>query len=452
MALPKKRTTQVLEYAFIVIALLLISDALTPILYLGGGHKGVEVSESNPLRLFAALSIYSLALVLLYPRLRLAGQLLLKRPEILAIVLWSLASVFWSGAIGPVFRRAAADTLTVAFCFYVVTRYRPDEFLERLMVAMFIGGCASVALCLLVPSMSIHGGAFTGPWYGAYGHKAILGRACAMAIFTCLILRPTHPTLKKIRIANLFLFGFLVVMSQSRSSWLMLIWGLGAAGLLQILRTRRIEAGLKAGILAFTGVAAITIAVTTFAMLLAAFGRGMDFSGRDDLWRISIMVARDQNEWIGVGYRNFWLGESAREMAKYFTDWARLPGHGHNGYLDTWLELGWVGLTLLLLFIIRGMFALLSNMVKNPHEPAWLLLSVFFLLFVVNNVSATVALRHTDVLWSSSLIGSLYAARYALERRRAAAVVRHAPPPAWRGAAPAPAAARLRPPPPRLVS
>lgn len=422
MALKRQSTVGFLEYAFVVFAFLLISDALTPLLYLssGGGHGGVEVSESNPFRLFVAMGVYSVSLLLLAPRLRLASELLIRRPEIVLIALWCLFSILWSSAPGPVFRRAMADTLTICFCVYVATRYTLEEFLERLMVAFFIGGCVSVLLCLIIPSMAVHSGANAGAWYGAYGHKAILGRACALAIFTSLFLQPRTRPLRQLRVATICVFALLAVMSQSRASWLMIIWGLGAAGILQLLRTRRIEARLKTGILIMGVTAVVAIGVSTFAVLLQVFGRGLDFSGRGKMWEVAIMLAQRDNTWIGVGYRNFWLGDSAKDMLPYFSDWSRIPGHGHNGYVDAWLELGWIGLALLAAFILRGFPSLIRALVREPQRAAWAALTLFFLLFIINNMSASVALRHTDILWSASLIGTLFAARQALEEKRLA--------------------------------
>jgi O-antigen ligase len=429
MALKQQQTFRVLEYLFIIVALLLISDALTPLLYLDGGN-GAEVSESNPSRLFMAMGVYSIAALLLLPRLRPAWDLLVRRPEIGLIVIWSLFSVLWSGAVAPVFRRAVADALTVVFCFYVATRYTPEEVLNRLLVVFFIGGCASIILCLAVPSLAVHGKTSVedqtnvGAWFGAYGHKAILGRACTLAIFTSLAVRPEIKILKNIRIANIFIFGLLAIMSQSRASWLMIIWGLGAMGMMQLLRTRMIESRLKVGIIVIGGAAALAIAASTFVVLLTAFGRGLDFSGRGEMWSGAIQLAQRENTWIGVGYRNFWLGDSAKDMLPFLEGWTRVPGHGHNGYLDTWLELGWIGAAFLAFFILRGFPSIIRAMVRAPHRPALMVFAIFFLVFIINNMSASVAMRHTDILWSMSIIGTLFAARFALDEKRLAEALR----------------------------
>jgi O-antigen ligase len=50
------------------------------------------------------------------------------------------------------------------------------------------------------------------------------------------------------------------------------------------------------------------------------------------------------NTWIGAGFESFWLGERLSRLAAlyYFK-----PTQAHNGYLEVYLNLGWVGLCLL---------------------------------------------------------------------------------------------------------
>jgi len=57
------------------------------------------------------------------------------------------------------------------------------------------------------------------------------------------------------------------------------------------------------------------------------------------------------NPWIGVGFESFWLGD----RAQYFWDmyWWH-PNEAHNGYLEMYLDLGWIGVAMILVMIATG--------------------------------------------------------------------------------------------------
>jgi O-antigen ligase len=77
----------------------------------------------------------------------------------------------------------------------------------------------------------------------------------------------------------------------------------------------------------------------------SAVGR-TSLSGRDEIWRAVLKEAA--NPLVGTGYESFWLGPRLERI------W--LSGQGaineaHNGYLEVYLNLGYVGLFLLLFFV-----------------------------------------------------------------------------------------------------
>jgi O-antigen ligase len=415
MVISRGKLYEIAEYLFVILALLLISDALTPLLY-PPGRDALELGESNPARLYCAMIVYAISLVLLFPKLRTAGHLLARRPELTALVVLSMLSVLWSGDLGPVFRRAVAHTLTIVFCLYLATRYNAHEFLSRLLVALCIGTCASVIVCLVMPSIGVTSGAINhGAWFGVYGHKAVAGRVCAIAIFVALLYKPTTPVMGWVKLAALVSTAILCVMTQSRASWLLVIWGAASALAVRFLRTDRLSVSLRIMIVVTLVALFVTVGALTFNELMLAFGRDATLSGRTSLWSAAIHVAGEENPWFGSGYRAFWLGPDVDKIRVYLTGWARMPAHAHNGYLDTWLELGWVGLSLLVVFMLRTVGALTTTALRDTRGYVWPVFMVCAFVFIVNNMSATVALRHTDAAWVLFVLASLYTADF--ERR-----------------------------------
>jgi O-antigen ligase len=109
----------------------------------------------------------------------------------------------------------------------------------------------------------------------------------------------------------------------------------------------------KLGVYSFT-VATVTLvlkATGLWVVLITAFahmvGRDPSFHGRTDIWQA--LLKEDINPLLGVGYYSFWTPERARRLsAKYFYT----LNEAHNGYLETYLNSGVIGLLLLIVAII----------------------------------------------------------------------------------------------------
>ncbi|MHA1170349.1 MAG: O-antigen ligase family protein, partial [Candidatus Hodarchaeales archaeon] len=71
-------------------------------------------------------------------------------------------------------------------------------------------------------------------------------------------------------------------------------------------------------------------------------GRDLTFTGRTNLW--VDLLAEQKNILVGSGYASFWLSSGAEVIwEKYYFH----PTQAHNGYLQIYLDLGLVGLILL---------------------------------------------------------------------------------------------------------
>ena len=78
-------------------------------------------------------------------------------------------------------------------------------------------------------------------------------------------------------------------------------------------------------------------------ILLKSLGRDATLTGRTDLWHVLINMGTDP--FVGVGYESFWLGGRAEALWEGY--WWR-PNEAHNGFLEIYLNLGGIGLLLLL--------------------------------------------------------------------------------------------------------
>lgn len=142
-----------------------------------------------------------------------------------------------------------------------------------------------------------------------------------------------------------------------------------------------------------------------FDSSMVSIGKDSTLTGRTTLWRwMSFEIAK--HPWFGAGYGGFWMGLEgpSNAIVRFFT-WR--PGQAHSGYIDVINELGYVGLSLLVLALaihFRNIFRL------NRHGEG--LAAVFHLAILVTalllNVSETNFMRTTHLWWivlSSSIVG-----------------------------------------------
>lgn len=397
-----------LEGIFIFIALLLVTQALEPLLLIGASSSDDALAESNPASLLSALAVYCVALVLIARRPSQTLDTIKSNPLLVALFALPLLSVAWSVDPGTTFRRSMALVMTGFFCIYIAQRLSPEEFLRRLLLALFVGGVLSILYTLADPQQAIeHSMINTGSWKGVYGHKAILGRIAAVAVTVSVYVRPRHSWERPMRWATIAIFLFLSIKSQSRASWLMMMGGFAFMFLIAILRNKRLSSGVKLTIALALGFTVLAIAALLFNSILTEMGRDDTFSGRTSLWTGAIAIG-ETHPILGAGYRAFWTTAGAGGVREYVLDWARLPTHAHNGYLDVWLDLGIPGVVLFALFVMVTVGRLARRVLREPGEPAWAAFSIFFFVFLLNNFSVTVAFKHTDIAWIFAILAGLY--------------------------------------------
>ena len=397
-----------LESFFIFISLLLVTQALGPVLMAGSAGDDA-LGDSNPATMLSALLVYTIAFFLLARRPGAVMDTIWDNPLLMIVFLFPVISVIWSVDRGTSFRRVVALVMTGFYCVYLARRLSPDDFLRRLLLVLFAGGVASLLFTLLDPQAAIeHGTINNGSWNGVYGQKAILGRIAAVAVTVSVYVRPRNFWEGAMRWLTIAIFVFLAIKSQSRASWLMMAGGIGGMMLIGILRNRRLSGGIKLTIAIATGLMVLIAFALLFDQILAAMGRDDTFSGRTTLWEGAIAVAKAHHPILGAGYRAFWTDAGAEGVRDYIQHWVRLPNHGHNGYLDIWLELGWAGVALFVVFVLVTVTRLIRRMLRETSEPAWAAFAIFFFVFLLNNASVTVAFKHTDIAWIFAVLACLY--------------------------------------------
>jgi exopolysaccharide production protein ExoQ len=99
------------------------------------------------------------------------------------------------------------------------------------------------------------------------------------------------------------------------------------------------------------------------AAITEALGRKPDFTGRTEIWQILIPMA--PNPIGGAGFETFWVGP---RVERIFTSVGGLAmtNEAHNGYIEVYLNLGWLGLGIIALLLAQGYRRTVSAFRRDP--------------------------------------------------------------------------------------
>lgn len=401
-----------LEQVFCILALMTVAGALAPYLYgfqstseLSNRDFAGEMGSGNIKFQVVTLSIYSIGLLYILAERARMPKLLISNWALLTLTGFALFSSLWSYYPEATFRRAFALVLTTTFAYYLVLRYTPRELMQLVAWALFLGATLSLALVVLYPGSTIyHGGPLAGSWMGSFGHKNQLGRMMALGvvIFTLLMIETGGKT-RWFTWAGLGSCGFLLAMSQSRASWITTLILLMFIPMLRFLRGARLPMSLRVGSLMILGFVVLMAGTHFLVVGLEAVGRDLTFSGRTSIWTYA-MIAGMEHPMIGAGYRVFWTPEGANYV--YARIWAVI-GNGHNGYLDIWLELGFIGLGLFLLMFFTAFKRAYSRLIRS-NDIVGLFYPLILLYALIYSWTEKFLLEQSEMIWVLIMVALIY--------------------------------------------
>ena len=113
------------------------------------------------------------------------------------------------------------------------------------------------------------------------------------------------------------------------------------------------------------------------SILINVLGRDSTLTGRTEIWQQ--LLDFHTNPVVGVGFESFWLGERLRQIGELY--WWQ-ANEAHNGYLEIYLNLGLIGVFLLIGWIIatfrKGRLELLNNFEYGRFRLGFLAIAVIY--------------------------------------------------------------------------
>ena len=120
-------------------------------------------------------------------------------------------------------------------------------------------------------------------------------------------------------------------------------------------------------------------------------GRGSDLSGRTGIW--TALLELHTNPILGTGFESFWLG-------KGYSSWKESsilsPNEAHNGYLETYLTLGIIGVFLLIGLFVATFWKIRLELFRNFE---WARYRLGFLAAVILYNWTEAAFKTLSPLW-----------------------------------------------------
>jgi exopolysaccharide production protein ExoQ len=383
-----------LEKMFVVVALLLFTGAF--LVLFGGGEEG-----NNRLAQASYLGIYGITCLFVAAQLKRFIYVSTREPLLLLLVGLACLSVLWSVAPEVTLRRSFALLGTTIFGAYLTMRFSLREQLQLLAWALGIAALLSLVFALALPGYGVISDARGEAFRGIYHQKNVLGRIMALS-------------------ALVFIF---VTFGDRKHFWFkwggfglsfgLLLLSYGKTGLVVLLIVLVLTLAYRALRQTYTIavpalIAVVLVGASVFVWLLgnmesalAVLDRDVTLTGRTELWPAVLeMIAK--RPWLGYGYSAFWMGWEG-ESAYVWIWLAALannfyPTHAHNGVLELWLDLGFLGVLVFGLVLLRA-FGRAIRLIRSTDamEGIWPLTYLTFMSLV--GITYPISLERNSIWW-----------------------------------------------------
>lgn len=350
----------------------------------GAGPGGVEAQlDGNPLDAVVFFMLLAAGLVVLAGRRKKALALLMVTLPIPIYFFYTFSSALWSPFPEVTLKRWIKDVGELVMVLVILTDADPIGALRRVY--------ARVASILLPASVLLIRYSSFGRGYdpdgvpmntGVTTNKNILGLVTfvlslgAAWSFVQVLLDKRYPDRKRHLIARgtVVVFG-IAVMYMAHSATAVACFCLGSlfivATQLPFLRRRPARIYSLVVTILLSGVGLMLFGGK--AVVAGALGRDATLTGRTAIW--SAVIPLCPNPIIGAGFESFWNGFGS-DVTQGLSKYQRGLNSAHNGYIEIYLNLGWIGLLLIGLILITGYWRGCAAFRRNPDIGGLLLAQV----------------------------------------------------------------------------
>jgi exopolysaccharide production protein ExoQ len=190
-----------------------------------------------------------------------------------------------------------------------------------------------------------------------------------------------QPNRSRRLIAQLALVGFGVIvllLAHSATSLGCFLLGSGLIFATNLPAIRRNPVGVHALTIGLFVVGGLSMLIDQGGGVVHSLGRESTLTGRTDIWKAVLPAV--SNPILGAGFESFWLGPRLDKVWSGLSQYMHV-NEAHNGYIEVYLNLGWIGILLIALMLIKGYKSIVAAFRTDPSTGGLLLAYLFATAF-----------------------------------------------------------------------
>jgi len=328
--------------------------------------------EGNPLDALVYLSLIVMGVNVLSKRQVTLSEVVDNNGWIVAFLLYCFIAIIWSDSPFVSFKRWIKVLGHPVMALILLTEPDPDEALVRLMKrSAYILATFSILAIKYYPDIGRRYDDWSGLAInvGISQSKNTLGCVCLVLgfFFVWHFVRIWRAEKSKARrdelrllVVLLFMIAYLLRKSHDATATLCFLIAIAVIFLTGRRWLNKKLIGTYV-VVALVGLVVAELAFGIFEQVADLTGHQSTLMGRMELWRACLAV--HINPIFGVGFESFWLGDRLH-LLKEGRPWQ--PNEAHNGYLETYLNLGLVGLLMLFCLITATFHRIRLGLLRNP--------------------------------------------------------------------------------------
>ncbi len=375
-----------------------------------------QIPESSPLDQLFAATLILLGAIVLIRRGRLVRGLLKASWPIVLYFFFALVSLLWSDFPGWGFKRWVRGLGDVIMVLVFATDPQPVMAFRRIFSLLgFVLLPASVLLIRYYPAL--------GQGFDIWGHQQFVGVTTSKNVLgdlaflmglgalwqtLSLVRDRNHSNRSRRLLAQCTLLATAVyLLSVAHCATAVACFVLGAGLMLVISRPsiRRHPAAVHALVLAVLLGGGLISLLGGRAAITEALGRQPDLTGRTEIW--GILIPMVPNPMGGAGFETFWVGPRVGRIFSLIGG-MQMTNEAHNGYIEAYLNLGFLGLGLIVLILGHGYRTTLSAFRRDPALGG--LLVAYVITAVTYNVTEA-GFRILNLEWFFLLLSTVASCR-----------------------------------------